>query len=104
MFFSESTVEYIGTELGPRPDLARAGLRGIIWFENMHFSNGVITSFHAYVLEHYPIRFQIWRRASDNGFTLVGEKRAVPSDPLGMLEVRVYSWQVSLNRHDIASC
>ena len=86
--FADISLEYIGSELGPRPDVFVEGVRGVFLFENMKFgSGGAITSFHAYVLEYYPIRFQVWRRTGSNEFTLVGEKRVVPTEPLGMLTV-----------------
>ena len=87
--FSDASVEYIGSDLGPRGNIATGNVRGIFLFESMRFSTGIITSFHAYVLEYYPIRFQIWRRGGDSELTLVGEKRVTPIDPLGMLEVSI---------------
>ena len=88
-------VEYVGSELAPRTDTLTSGIRGSVLLENMRFGTGAVTSFQAYVLQYFPIRFQVWRRAGSDiarqgttgSFTLVGEKRVVPADPLGMLTV-----------------
>ena len=80
-------MEYVGSVLGPRTDILHEGVRGVFLFPSIQFDEGMVTGFFAYVQEYFPIRFQIWRQFDSTHFMLIGEKRVVPANPLGVLEV-----------------
>ena len=86
-FTATGSFEFVGTSLLSRRGSLPEGARGVFIYSHLTFRTGVVTRFYAYVQRSSPIRFQVWRPVGQDRYSLVGEKRAVPSGPLGFVIV-----------------